>query len=82
MTDKAIMCNTPEAINLYRLLALKSAVKMESRGMKMSRGVNATAIARKELGLKARAPHAEVIAAIEAKCEALAPAAAPGIKVG
>jgi hypothetical protein len=82
MTDQAIMCNTPEAIALYRLLAMKGAIKMEARGMKMSRGVNVTAIARKELGLKPRTPHAEVIAAIEAKAAEMAPEASKGIHIG
>jgi hypothetical protein len=82
MTNQAITCDTPEAISVFRLLSLRGMVKMESRGMKMSRGVNATAVARKEFGLKPRAPHAEVIAAIEAKLAELAPKAADGIKVG
>ena len=82
MSDKAIMCSTPESVSLFRLLSLKGMVKMEARGMKMSRGVNATAVVRKELGLKPRAPHALVLEALEKKIAELAPAAAPGIKVG
>jgi hypothetical protein len=62
-----ITISTPEGIAAYRLIVMKSAVKLESKGMKMSRGRNITAQARRELGLKARAPHAEVIAALEAK---------------
>ena len=71
MSNEAIMVNTPDGIAFARLASMKGAVKMESRGMKMSRGLNVTAMARKELGLKARAPHAEVIAALEAKMTAM-----------
>lgn len=67
MSNEAIMINTPDGIAFARLASMKAAVKMESRGMKMSRGLNVTAMARKELGLKARAPHADVIAALEVK---------------
>lgn len=65
--SEPIILNTPEAISYARLASMKGAVKLESVGMKMRRGVNVTAMARKEFGLKARAPHKEVIAAIEAK---------------
>ena len=71
--NQSIMVNTPEGITYYRLAAMKGAIKLEARGMKMSRGVNVTAMARKELGLKARAPHAEVIAALEAKLASMLP---------
>lgn len=59
--------DTPQGIAAYRLIVMKAGVKLESKGMRMSRGRNTTALARKELGLKARAPHAEVIAALEKK---------------
>lgn len=71
MTNEAIIINTPDGIAFARLASMKGAVKLESRGMKMSRGLNVTAMARKELGLKARAPHAEVIATLEAKMQAM-----------
>ena len=71
MTNEAIIINTTDGIAFARLASMKGAVKLESKGMKMSRGLNVTAMARKELGLKARAPHAEVIAALEAKMQAM-----------
>ena len=58
-------------ISYARLASMKGAVRLESKGMKMSRGVNVTAIARKELGLKARAPHQEVIEAIQKRMDEL-----------
>jgi hypothetical protein len=63
--NKAICISDPTGIQFARLASMKGAVKLESKGMKMSRGLNVTAMARKELGLKARAPHSEVIEAIE-----------------
>lgn len=69
MSNESIMINTPDGIAFYRLASMKSAVKLESKGMKMSRGRSITPMARKEFGLKARAPHSEVIAAIEAKMQ-------------
>ena len=40
-------------------------MKLESHGIKIRRGVNATAQARKELGLKSRAKHEVVLAALD-----------------
>lgn len=63
------MTLTGNAIPLYRLLALRGAVKLEAVGMKVNRKVNASKIARKELGLKPRAPHAEILAALKEAIE-------------
>lgn len=68
MTE-AMVFDTPEGIEYFRLASLKGMVKMEKVGMKGR--VNATAAARKQLGLKARAPHDEVIAAIQARMDEL-----------
>lgn len=65
MTQATIL--TGKQIPTFRLMTMKQAVKLERAGMKMSRGVSATAIARKELGLKPRTPHDLVIKAIEAE---------------
>jgi hypothetical protein len=59
---------TGDGIAYARLASLKGRVKLEGLGMKF-RGGSATAVMRKEFGLKARAPHAEVIAAIQSKME-------------
>lgn len=59
---------TGDGITYYRLAALKARVKLEMLGMKC-RGPATTPIVRREFGLKARAPHIEVIAALQAKMD-------------
>ncbi len=49
--NNTIICDTPEKINAFRLLALKGALKLETLGMKHSRGSVYAAI-KKEFGLK------------------------------
>ncbi len=46
-----IVLETPEQIAMFRLLSLKSALKLECLGMKR-RGQSAYAIVKAELGLK------------------------------
>lgn len=65
--SETIVIDTPEGISYARLASCKAAVKMEKIGLKGR--VNVTAMMRKEFGLKARAPHDEVIAAIPAKMD-------------
>lgn len=36
--NSPIICDTPESINAYQLLAMKSALKLESIGLRHSRG--------------------------------------------
>ena len=69
--NQSIIINDPTGITYARLASMKSAVRLESKGMKMSRGLNVTAMARKELGLKARAPHQQVIEAIQKRMDEL-----------
>ena len=45
--------DNPESLNMYRLLALKGALKMEVAGMRR-RGASAFSIVKEETGLKAR----------------------------
>lgn len=71
MTNRAVILDTPDGISYARLASCKGAVRLESKGMKMSRGVNVTKMMRQELGLKARAPHEEVIAEIQKRMDAL-----------
>jgi hypothetical protein len=59
----AITC-TGEGIALFSLLALRGAVKLEKLGMHR-RGRSAASIARERLGLKPRAPLADVLAQLE-----------------
>jgi hypothetical protein len=63
------IANTPESIETMRLIHLKSALSLESKGMKAARGPKLrkpTAIA---MGLKSNASYDEVIKAIKDKLE-------------
>jgi len=53
MKTDIIVADTPEAINGFRMLALKGALKLESLGMKR-RGPSALSIVRQHYGIKAR----------------------------
>ncbi len=50
--NKTIVLDTPQQINMFRLLTLKNALKLECLGLKHSRGVSAYAIIKKEFALK------------------------------
>lgn len=54
-TDGTIVCDTPDKIQAFRLLALKNALKLETKGLKMSRGRSALSIVKAEFGLKGTA---------------------------
>jgi hypothetical protein len=43
---------TGDDVNLFRLIALHKALKLEKIGMKLSRGRSALSIVKKEFGLK------------------------------
>lgn len=49
--SKPIIIDTPEGIRMYRLLALRSALKLETRGIKMTR-YSICKIVRDEFGYK------------------------------
>jgi len=51
MNDQAIVIDTPEGIEMYRLLALKYALKLEIAGMK-HRGGSAYAMLKREFGFR------------------------------
>jgi hypothetical protein len=52
--DGLIVCSGPEEVRRYRMLALRAGLKLESAGLKMSRGMSALQIVRREFGIKAR----------------------------
>lgn len=52
--DGTVIASGARATSIYRILALKSALKLETLGMKMSRGVNAAQLVRDEFGWKTR----------------------------
>ena len=49
-TDDYIMCDTPEKIQFFRMLALKSALKLEINTSLRRRGRSAYAIIKEEFG--------------------------------
>ena len=51
-TDVYIMCDTPEKIQFFRMLALKSALKLEINTSLRRRGRSAYAIIKEEFGFK------------------------------
>ena len=50
--NEPIICNTPEKIKAYRLLALKGALKLELAGLKARRGFSAFKTIKNEFGFK------------------------------
>jgi hypothetical protein len=64
-----LIADTPAKVAAYRLLALKGALKLETKGLQMSRGVRASVIARDELkkaGKPAPANKVKLLEAFEA----------------
>lgn len=51
MADGGITINTPDGIAFYRLAALKGALDLQKKGMKMSRGMSATQVGKRQYGL-------------------------------
>jgi hypothetical protein len=47
-----MILDDPDQIKIFRLLTLRQGIKLEIKGMRMSRGVSAYAIIKRELGLK------------------------------
>ena len=50
--ESLIVLDTPEQIAAYRYLAMRGALHLETKGMKMSRGVSIYALCKKDLGFK------------------------------
>lgn len=61
-----IICDTPEAISLFRWLSVRGSLRLEKVGLKR-RGMSAKKSACLYLGLKPRTPIDDVIAAVETK---------------
>lgn len=62
-----VIATGPVGTKIFQLLAVKSALKLESLGMKHSSGKSIRKMWALELGLKANAKYPEVIAKIEEK---------------
>jgi len=52
METETQIADTTEAVNAFRILTLKAALKLEARGMRHSRGFSAYAAAKREFNLK------------------------------
>jgi hypothetical protein len=62
-----LVANTPEQVSYVQLASLKQAVKLESKGLKLSRGASAKSNACRMLGLSTRTKHDVVINTIQDK---------------
>jgi hypothetical protein len=63
LTDHATSCDGPEAVQLFRLITLRSALKLElATGMRMSRHQTALAVAKTITGLKTNKREAHITA--------------------
>ncbi len=65
-----LLANTPRQIELFRLMSLKSQLKMEQAGMKSSGGALRPRLAA-EFGLNRRAPYADYIKAVQVRMDNL-----------
>lgn len=63
------IADTPEAISVVQLITVKSALKLEAKGMQMTRGPKLRKPWALKFGLKANAKYEEVIAHIEGLLE-------------
>ena len=52
VTESGAVTVTGEHLRLYGLLSLKQAIVLEGKGLRLSRGASAMAIAKKRYGLK------------------------------
>lgn len=64
-----MIADGPEAVNLFRLIALRSAVSLESKGLKSRRFGSMRKKAALEMGLLPMAKHQDVMDALTRKIE-------------
>jgi hypothetical protein len=62
--NKTLVLDTPDQIRAFRLITLWSGLKLESKGIKVSRGISCRKIVKEEFGIKFRDIQ-KVIAAYE-----------------
>lgn len=56
VTDHGVGFVGPKAVNLYRMQTILQGLKMEQRGMRLTRGPKCSTIVRREYGLKGKHP--------------------------
>lgn len=81
MSRESIVCDTPDAIEHFRLSSIKAQLKMEKMGLKSSGGPLRPRLAA-QLGLSPRAKHDKYIEVVQAKMDALVAKAAQESAVG
>lgn len=54
VTPYATTCDTPEAIERFRMITCLSGLGLEAKGIRTHRGVSCLAIARRDYGIQAR----------------------------
>ena len=65
--DSVVVIDTPEGIAAFRILALKGKLKLECKGIRMSRGRTAYSVVKQEFGFKGS--REKVLAQLEAWVE-------------
>lgn len=77
-----IVCSG-EGVNMYRLLTYRQGLKIEARGMRLTRGRSVTATLKERYGLPRNAKRERVSEMLEAEIEACRAELQPGdIEVG
>jgi hypothetical protein len=71
MPDNVRILTDPNAIRRYQLRVVISAIKLESRGIQVSKRGRVKALWAKRFGLSARAKPEEIIARLEAEIKDL-----------
>lgn len=54
VTPSSTICDTPEAIERFRVIVCLSGLKLEAHGIRTHRAVSCLAVARRDYGIKAR----------------------------
>jgi ribosomal protein S13 len=54
VTEGAISCTTPEAIERFRMITCLTGLKLESKGIRVRRGQSCLTIARRDYGIVAK----------------------------
>lgn len=72
MTGTGATVVTGEHIKLFSLISLKQAIVLEGRGLKMTRGMSAMALAKRRYGLKGS--REKIIAQVQTMIDQFTPA--------
>lgn len=72
MTDKAVVCYTPDSIRFYSLLSIRGRLKLEMKGMRLKpiRGRTMATIVKEMFGLPKSCRNAKALARLEEEIKA------------